>query len=412
MKQSLIYIVASIILVTGCSSNSDFSNRNNTNTTTEERYDLSYLITNSSKIEKEIENSNYSNVTLADTFTVVIPNTENVATFDLIKKDKMETEDIKKYLNTIIPVVFDESINLNTELRFISDSIPRNDSLPYPKSLPLLSDYLNKTISDINTYVLGDKNYYIELQPYGTINSLNDGTAQKFDKIEKECAGLYFATDDHIIEKIYNNVDCNDEYKLLDENISVSSCAKNTEEFISNYLSFNSNTELKPAICAAKAIEMDDDTYGLSFSITCSYKGILFDTYKTENDSSFTEKSLSTKERKKYNLMPGYAFVFTSNKINNFNDYIRNYDIVSLKEYNQILTPVKAMDICATSLSSSISFEISSCELKYLSRYTNDEATSLNVYPVWRFQSINTNDNLNYVMYVNAVNGDFDYYTY
>ncbi len=409
MKRIFICLIVSLVFITGCSNKFNSSNEN---ATTDEQISISELAVNSSKFENEIERAKYENIVLTDTFSVNIPNTESVFTFTLNQKTNLASEDIKKYLDNIIPGIIDEQVNLETDLRFISDSIQRNSSLSYPDSLPLLSDYLNQDIKDINTYVLGCCDYYLELKPYGSMHILNDGKAQSLDKIESECAGIYFATDNHEIEKKYNNSDYNDEYKLLDKKISINNCAANVEKYISDNLSFNSNEELKPAVCAAKAIEMDDDLYGLSFNVTCLYKGVQFDTYRTDTDGSFTEISNSKQDRKNYNLMPGVAFVLSSDKINNYNDYERNYDIDDTKEYTKIISPVEAMKICSASLSSNVPFEVSSCELKYLSYYTNEEETNLSVYPVWRIQSLNTNDNLNYVMYVNAINKEFDYYTY
>lgn len=396
----------SLIILSGCSKSTNVSKENNKKNTLED------LIKDSSEIENSLKSSDYKNISVVDKFSLNVPDAESVSTFTLTKKSKMKTEDIMDYLNDVIPHIIDESVDLNNELRFMSDSIPSNDTLSYPKSLPLLSDYKEKNVADINTYVLGNKNYYLELYSNGTLNSLNDGKAQKEDGIEKDCAGLYFATENHKIEKCYDNANSNDEYKLLDRSISISECANNVENYISDYFSLNSNTELKPVVCSAKAISMKDDVYGLSFSITCSYNDIIFDTYITETDGSFTEKSFSNANRKQFNLMPGLAFVLTSDKINNYNDYSRTYDINDAKEFNELMSPVDALEICSSSLSSNVLFEVSSCELKYVSYYINDDASNLNVYPVWRFQAYNTNDNLNYVLYVNTLDGSFEYYTY
>lgn len=69
-----------------------------------------------------------------------------------------------------------------------------------------------------------------------------------------------------------------------------------------------------------------------------------------------------------------------------------------------------AADIVSENLTDTVTFDVLSAEIVY-SGISDNNSMSTKLCPVWKFKLFNPNDDLNYIVYVDAVNGDFSYMT-
>lgn len=89
-----------------------------------------------------------------------------------------------------------------------------------------------------------------------------------------------------------------------------------------------------------------------------------------------------------------------------------------IKTYTEVISLKNAVEIISNNLSSNVIFNVQSVELIYTSIPKTDENGYIDIEdqsyanaPSWKFTMYNPNDQLTYVCYVDAVNGEnFRYY--
>lgn len=76
-----------------------------------------------------------------------------------------------------------------------------------------------------------------------------------------------------------------------------------------------------------------------------------------------------------------------------------------------IISVEAVMDIVSSSLSQSVVFEVITADLIYHGEYADDNKTA-QLTPTWCIELLNTNDDLSYRLYIDAVSGKCSYFTY
>ena len=154
--------------------------------------------------------------------------------------------------------------------------------------------------------------------------------------------------------------------------------------------------------------DIDDEKQFFSFYTTLSYKGIPIEPHLSGLTIYGGTISASDKH---FNM--GQTLMLGKDNV----DVIASQTIYPITNNTTELTKLipfeKAMDIASEKLSEGTVFSLREADLIYSKVQldtTIDGETTL--YPHWRFNFFNPNDNKYLFAYVNAVNGQFDYFTY
>lgn len=113
-----------------------------------------------------------------------------------------------------------------------------------------------------------------------------------------------------------------------------------------------------------------------------------------------------------YQLHPGFAFMIEDEKLDSIMSYGRAYDILEPKKYNEVITFESAADVLASEMSGVVQLTVNRAEFVYVPKHIEENDNRLDVSACWKFMARNSNDQLNYVIYVNAITGECEYYKY
>ena len=168
---------------------------------------------------------------------------------------------------------------------------------------------------------------------------------------------------------------------------------------------------LTPEVCQVKVLDIGEGKFGYSFSLTPAYKGVAFDTYEMISDAKMSIHK--TKLDHNYKLYPMNVFMMESNKIDQLCGGRGEYDVKENAVYESVIPLNTAVKILSDSFSEQIVFSLSRADLLY-AKFSLDEQdnseNNLAAVPIWKFRCHNTLDNLKYVVYVNAIDGNVSYY--
>ena len=198
-------------------------------------------------------------------------------------------------------------------------------------------------------------------------------------------------------------------FKLSDTDITINDAVIFFEEYI-NELPYPKTSNTKTVVVDVDVYKVSEDIYGYNFLTTKEYQGITFDYMKSGTVHSKFEE---------YTITIGNAFMVESNDIDIVYGYYRLQNVVSEKSYNDIVTINTAAEHISQEMTDGVVFEIQKIELVYAEiptktseGYIDIENPSSSVSPAWKFTLYNSNDNLRYVCYLDAIDGEnFRYYT-
>lgn len=367
------------------------------------------------QLKNNIIDKTYDNIKFSENFYINFPQISKVDIFDS-KPVTLSSSDTYASFDKCFDFFFGDIYKENDKAnlyRFKGMEISEKEGT-YPDTLPLCSDYLDKIKSEkanIDLFVYGDKNGYLEFTNNG-LRSVFCGKAAKLDNYDGYTPAMYFPTANHKASKyikILNNSDLSDKYKLLDGEISLSEAVKLTEKFIDENTVISSQCPFVSHVCDIKPVKMTDSIYGLSMSITREYNGVLIDAADMESDGAVTNSPSS--DKKNYSLLPGNVFMLSSDKPDSIVGVNLNHTAENVQSYTKIISPEKAVDIISSSVTGATELDSQSLEFVY-TPYKENEEDEISHYSVsWKMTAYNNNDNLTYCLYVNAINGDFHYFT-
>ncbi len=196
-------------------------------------------------------------------------------------------------------------------------------------------------------------------------------------------------------------------FKLLDKEMPINEATNFFEDYI-NILPNAGKLPINMCVVSVDVLQIDDDTYGYSFTTTKNYNNIPFDYIVSgKMYSSFDE----------YDFVIGQGTMIKSDDVDSAYGIYRSQVISDEKVYDKIISFQSATEIMSNNLTDSVKFDVQKVELIYTAK--NPESSDIEpedykqeVSPAWKFTLYNPNDKLIYVCYVDAVNGEnFRYYT-
>ncbi|MDR0919107.1 MAG: hypothetical protein LBM93_07650 [Oscillospiraceae bacterium] len=214
-----------------------------------------------------------------------------------------------------------------------------------------------------------------------------------------ECVGSYLP-------------DSTESFKLLDKEMPINEAVDFFENYINN-IPYPPNANLEMCVVGIDVLKVDENTYGYNFLTTARYKDVAFDHSKS---GSISYKS----DENNYEPLAGNAFMLQSDDIDIIHGYNRSILMENIKRIDKIISIADATKKVSSNLSDEVKFEVQKIEFIYERKMfvTAEGNVDVNngypnrLFPVWKFTMVNPNDELNYIAYVDAKDGEnFTYHT-
>lgn len=194
-------------------------------------------------------------------------------------------------------------------------------------------------------------------------------------------------------------------YKLYDGDYSIGEAI---DYLVNDFYPSQPFDSMKKTSCSVRsviAIKVKDDMYYYLMSFSPTWNSIPFD-----STGEFTSNGgYDTYQYYSENTM---ALIAKKNDVDMAYCYVPG----NIKEVgdpiSRMLTLEDAADIASESLSGAVKFEVRSAELIYSGPLDRENPSKAYLHPAWKFTLFNTNDELWYNVYIDAVSGECSYYNY
>ncbi len=202
--------------------------------------------------------------------------------------------------------------------------------------------------------------------------------------------------------------DSTEVFKLSDKETKINDAVLVYEKYI-NSLPYPEEKNCNTVVRSVDVYRVTNDIYGFYFNTNNEYKGVQFDYMPNETMHS---------EYEGYSTYWGFGFMVRSNDVDIVGAAYSLENACDIKTYTEVISLKNAAEIISNNLSSNVIFNVQSVELIYTSIPKTDENGYIDIEdqsyanaPSWKFTMYNPNDQLTYVCYVDAANGEnFRYY--
>lgn len=358
-----------------------------------------------------VKGTEYNNLHLSEDFAISVPETDALYYLTLTKP----AADFKSYY---------EKFDKTFDREFGDIYTPEDKDKLYHVVIDPLGDYNTDDSLLVNYYdklINGEQEFhgiyvdndkaYLVMYTFGNgIYGLNhDGirTRANPDNPPKSVA-LSFASSYFDLAKNYLNLDSEDRFEILDSELSVKEAAEAAKKVVSeNKLSWGG--DLEPDVSQVKVYDIGGEKFGFSITMTPSYKGVKFDAFESQNDAS---SSYRKKEfQHEYDLHAANAFMMEKGEFDAFTGGCAEYSVTEKAEYDSVISFKDAVQMLSDKTGAGMDMSVSRAELIYTGMYSVSEDNSVTAaFPVWKFRCYNETDGFKYIFYLNAVNGEIEYY--
>ena len=227
---------------------------------------------------------------------------------------------------------------------------------------------------------------------------------------------MYCAADENkITERIRmpfgSDFSGDDIYKLLDKEVALADAVKFAKENLTEEFDKGAaNPELSADITDTWIVDMGDGIYGYHFLLTSVYNNIRFDSLPVKEPTVF--QTIDSETSVDYKLYFSHAFMIESDKLDSIMAFNRAYDILEPQKHDEVITFESAVDALSNEMSGVVQLTVNRAEFVYVPKHIEESDNRLDVSACWKFMARNSNDQLNYVIYINAVTGSCEYYKY
>ncbi len=191
-------------------------------------------------------------------------------------------------------------------------------------------------------------------------------------------------------------------YKLVDGDYSIGEAIDYFKNEFYPTQPYGINEGVSCKINSVSAIRLEDELYVYYLNFSPAYNGIPFDAI-----GEYTSSSASA-DRADYRSQ---AIISKKNYV----DMAHRPAQPAVTEVGDVIDKIlpldKAADIASESLTQAVKFEVKTAELIY-SGMNNRETYIDYLCPSWKFMLFNSNDNMFYNVYVDAVSGECTYFSY
>lgn len=360
-----------------------------------------------------VKNAQYKNLHTTEDFVVKIPDTDTL--YDLtLTKPEMDFAAYYDKFDKTFNREFDDIYAEEEKEKLYHAMTSATGSSTYGTDAQLLANRFDKLISGEEEldelYVETDKAYLAMFTFSNGIYGMNhDGTVKRANA-DRTKVFLSFGTDYFDVVKNYLDVDSEDRYEILDAELSVKEAAEMAKNLIvENEYSYGGSIE--PEIYQVKVLDIGDGKYGFSFTITASYKGVMFEADELQKDGiihTYGENKLDHD----YKSFAPNAFMMENGKFDSFTRGESDYSATETATHDSVISFEDAAQILSDKFGPGMNLSVSRANLMYspMYRLSDDNNADMAAFPVWKFRCHNSVDNFKYVIYVNAINGNVEYY--
>lgn len=254
---------------------------------------------------------------------------------------------------------------------------------------------------------------YIEMYPFGNgiFRLYRDGVIKRAEP-DKEPTEVLFTDATRYFNVVKDSLDINsdEKYALLDKEMSIKEAAEEVKRLVSEN-EYSWGGSLDPDVYQVRVIDIGEGKYGLMFMMTPSYKGVLLDANDTFEGSNSHAGADMDKLDHNYSFSPAQAFMMESGKLESFCYGTSAYTASEIAEHDSVIPLDKAVEIVSEKFGEGMSLSLGRAELLYSSMYFKEGfENNMGASPVWKFKCCNVTNNLYYIVYINAITGDLEYY--
>lgn len=291
-------------------------------------------------------------------------------------------------------------------VEYPADFDPDKDTLPY-MPYPEIKDHLtsienNEIAVDSFMYRDIDAGNYLWFHSSTSFpHCMNKG--KTYRAVDSEAVvSAWFASDlSDTAATVYNDGNNEDvKYPLLDGNtISVQEAIDYFEKEYLKTLPIEVDEGYAFKVYSVDVKKIGEDSYVYLLHFSTSWNGVSFD----HNEEMIPDTDISMRFS-----VDGEAIYCGEDDI----DYYRNVQFPSVvgegEPYEEVYSLEDAIDIMSEKLTPNVTFEVIAIDYIYRGAYTSQ----ITLRPWWRFVTYNPNDGKYYNVYVNAKDGDCNYFSY
>lgn len=368
---------------------------------------------------ENIKNAGYKNLRVLDNFTVKLPDSDVLYELELTHPE-FAWHDYYDKFDCIFDRDFGDIYSPEDKARLYLAAAEEDDHYAedYAK-IPLAERHEKFESGELNfswLYVRTNK-VYMEMYPSGNgiFRLYRDGVIKRAEPDQEPTEVLFTDADRYFkIVKDSLDVDSDEKYALLDKEMSVREAAEEVKRLVREH-EYSWGGGLDPDVHQVRVIDIGEGKYGLEFMMAPSYMGVLLDVYDVYNYSSGYGIPGGDRENHYYDRGQAQAFMMESGKIETFLYGDSAFDVTELAEHDSVITLDKAVEIASEKFGEGMKLYLGRAELIYSARYfingyTEEGDLRWGSNPVWKLKCSNSVDALKYIVYVNAVTGEFEFY--
>lgn len=410
---SFLLILTNVLLLTACSDKNEPIDSGETTVKT------AVIINKEEAIE--VINRN-PNMTADDSFEVgITPNIDKISSFVLHYAPRQSNKDFYDDFLSMYEYLFpDHELNNDYFLYYGKNSyVEFDDDGNMTSDLKKANDNYADIISNEEDvlYFLYDESWYgadhTKNQVCAEFTSPICNDLSRFNKgrtaqISQTDISLESFNPKYYFESVGKySPDSSASFMLADKEVPINEAVDYFESYINN-LPYPEDPILDMCVVSVDVLKLNDDIYGYCFTTTKRYGGIPFDSM---------ESGTAYSDFKNYSFVLGQGFMVESNDVDYVYGIYRSQTISNFKEYSEMISLENASEIISSSLTQNVVFEVKKAELVYSEKSVDGLNVDVDDYiqptaAAWKFTLFNPNDNLTYVCYVDAANGEnFRYYT-
>ena len=372
-------------------------------------------------IEQQKDNvikKDFNNLKFSKDFSVEFPDTDSVETFEMTIKPSLSGEEVYKRFDDTVEKYFPGFLTEDEkkELYLVNIDTEDDNQALVGKFYDYKDQILNGELAAPFMFVQTPK-LFVQMFPNGCIHTVTGSKAFDIKNIEKgKTVAMYCAADENkITERIRmpfgSDFSGDDIYKLLDKEVALADAVKFAKENLTEEFDKGAaNPELSADITDTWIVDMGDGIYGYHFLLTSVYNNIRFDSLPVKEPTVF--QTIDSETSVDYKLYFSHAFMIESDKLDSIMAFNRAYDILEPQKHDEVITFESAVDALSNEMSGGVQLTVNRAEFVYVPKHIEENDNRLDVSACWKFMARNLNDQLNYVIYINAVTGSCEYYKY
>lgn len=199
-------------------------------------------------------------------------------------------------------------------------------------------------------------------------------------------------------------------YPLANGSIRICDAVAFFEEYV-NGVPYPEDADVKTVVTEVNVVRLTEDTYGYGFATTCECDGVHFD--HIYSGTSYQNFGVN------YESLSGTGFMCETDDVDYIYSIYRKTMRTDQDDFEEIISLENALKIFREQFSENMQFQVESIELIYTRLYARNsngyidvEKQRASVFPVWKVTLYNSNEDLDYVCYINAKDGsNFCYFS-